>query len=184
VDLSHCGQRTTAEGIEACKKPALITHAGCAAVHAHPRNKEDRELKALADRGGVVGIYFMPYLVASPTSPAREHVLEHLDHALKVAGTDHVGIGTDGSLNTVPDNPEQKKRLQEEMERRKKLGIAAPEEDRPPYSPDLNAPRRLEIIADGLEKRGYSIEVIEKVLGRNFDRAFGEIWLDPAAHTS
>jgi len=176
VDLSHCGQRTTAEGIAASKKPVLITHTGCAAVHAHPRNKEDRELKAMADRGGVAGIYFMPYLVASPISPAREHVLEHLDHALQVAGTDHVGIGTDGALNTVPDTPEQRKAIKEDMDRRQKLGIAAPEEDRPPFSPDLNTTHRLEIICAGLEKRRYSAGVIEKVLGGNFDRAFREIW--------
>src|SRR5262249_8980263 len=110
IDLSHCGQRTTAEGIEISTKPVLITHAGCNAIHQHPRNKDDRELRALADRGGVIGIYFMPYLVASPTSPTREHVLQHLDHALKVAGTDHVGIGTDGILNTWPETPEQAKK--------------------------------------------------------------------------
>ena len=181
VDLSHCGQRTTAEGIAASSKPVLITHTGCAALHAHPRNKEDRELKALADRGGVVGIYFMPYLVASPISPSREHVLAHLDHALKVAGTDHVGIGSDNGMNPGSDSPAENKRMQEEMARRQKLGIAAPEEDRPPYSPDLNTTNRLEIIANGLEKLGYSSVVIEKVLGKNFDRALGEIWLPAGA---
>ena len=184
VDLSHCGQRTTAEGIAASQKPPLITHSGCAVVHAHPRNKEDREIKAMADHGGVMGIYFMPYLVASPISPAREHVLAHLDHALKVAGTDHVGIGSDGSLNTVPDTSESRKQIQEGMERRKKLGIAAPEEDRPPYSPDLNTPARLEIIASGLQSKGYSTEVVEKVLGKNFNRAFGEIWNVPLPQPS
>jgi len=176
VDLSHCGQRTTAEAIEASAKPVLFTHTGCAAVHPHPRNKEDRELRALADRGGVAGIYFMPYLVASPISPAREHVLQHLDHALKVCGTDHVGIGTDGILDTFPDTPEQRKAFQEHIARRKKEGIAAPEEDRPPYSPDLNRTDRLELIATGLSKQGYSSDVIEKVLGKNFYRALGEIW--------
>lgn len=176
VDLSHSGQRTTAEGIEASTKPALITHAGCSAIHPHPRNKDDRELKALADHGGVIGIYFMPYLVASPTSPTREHVLAHLDHALKVCGSDHVGIGSDGVLDALPDTPEQRKAFADDMAQRKKLGIAAPEEDRPPYSPDLNTPHRLEIIAAGLSKRGYSSDVIEKVLGKNFYRAFGEIW--------
>lgn len=176
VDLSHSGQRTTAEGIEASTKPVLITHAGCSAIHAHPRNKDDRELKALADHGGVIGIYFMPYLVASPTAPAREQVLAHLEHALKVCGSDHVGIGTDGVLDIVPDTPEQRQTFAEDMERRKKLGIAAPEEDRPPYSPDLNTPHRLEIIAAGLSQRGHSSDVIEKVLGKNFSRAFGEIW--------
>lgn len=176
VDLSHCGQRTTAEAIEASTKPVLITHAGCSAVHPHPRNKDDRELQALADRGGVIGIYFMPYLVASPTSPTREHVLEHLDHALKACGSDHVGIGSDGVLDSFPDTPAQRQAFGEDMARRKRLGIAAPEEDRPPYSPDLNTPHRLEIVAAGLSKRGYSSGVIEKVLGKNFYRAFGEIW--------
>ena len=176
VDLSHCGQRTTAEAIEASTKPVLFTHAGCYAVHPHPRNKEERELKAMADRGGVVGIYFMPYLVASPISPTREHVLQHLDHALKVCGADHVGIGTDGILDTFPDTPEQRKAFADNIASRKKAGIAAPEEDRPPYSPDLNRTDRLEIIATGLSKQGYSPEVIEKVLGKNFYRALREIW--------
>ena len=176
VDLSHSGQRTTAEAIEASSKPVLITHAGCSAVHAHPRNKDDRELRALADRGGVVGIYFMPYLVASPTLPTRQHVIEHIDHALKVCGSDHVGIGSDGVLDTFPDTAEQRKEFAEDMASRKKLGIAAPEEDRPPFSPDLNTPHRMEIIAAGLEKQGYSTEIIEKVMGKNFYRVFGEIW--------
>jgi membrane dipeptidase len=176
VDISHCGQRTTAEAIAASNKPVLVTHAGCSAVHAHPRNKDDRELRALADRGGVIGVYFMPYLVASPTSPTREHVLQHLDHALKVCGTDHVGIGSDGTLDRFPDSPEQRKAFEKDMAERKKLGIAAPEEDRPPFSPDLNRTDRLEIIASGLGKLGYSWEVVEKVLGRNFYRALGEIW--------
>lgn len=176
VDLSHCGQRTTAEGIEASSRPVLITHAGCSAVHPHPRNKDDRELRALADRGGVVGIYFMPYLVASPTFPTRQHVIEHLDHALKVCGSDHVGIGTDGVLDTFPDTAEQRKAFAQDMANRKKLGIAAPEEDRPPFSPDLNTPQRMEIIAAELQKKGHSEEVVEKVMGRNFYRVLGEIW--------
>ena len=176
VDLSHSGQRTTADGIEASTKPVLITHSGCSAVFQHPRNKDDKEMRALADRGGVMGIYFMPYLVASPTLPAREHVLAHLDHALKVCGEDHVGIGSDGVIDTFPDTPEQRKAFADDAARRKQAGIAAPGEDRPPFSQDLNTPHRMEIIADGLSKMGYSTGVIEKVLGKNFYRAFGEIW--------
>ena len=66
LDLSHSNTKTTADGIAASKKPPLITHAGCRAVYMHPRNKEDREMKALADKGGVMGIYMLPYLTASP----------------------------------------------------------------------------------------------------------------------
>ena len=62
VDLSHCGTRTTATAIAASTKPPLITHSGCREVYRHPRSKEDRELKAMADKGGVLGIYLMPFL--------------------------------------------------------------------------------------------------------------------------
>jgi membrane dipeptidase len=62
VDLSHAGERTTLEAIEASKTPIAISHTGCAALVPNPRNKTDRELRKLADKGGYVGIYLMPFL--------------------------------------------------------------------------------------------------------------------------
>jgi len=176
VDTSHSGIRTTADAITASSKPILISHAGCAAVSPHPRNKPDDLLKALADRGGYVGIYLMPYLVESPTVPTREHVMAHLMHAIKVCGADHVGIGSDGSIEGVHLTDEQKKEFDEDIARRKKLGIGAPGEDRYPYVPDLNGPQHMEMIAWELQKRGQPAAVIEKVLGANFSRVLGEIW--------
>ena len=61
VDLSHCGRRTTLESIEISTQPVAITHAGCTAIADLPRNKTDEQLRKLADKGGVVGIYLMPY---------------------------------------------------------------------------------------------------------------------------
>ncbi|HKP93352.1 MAG TPA: hypothetical protein VJS88_05605, partial [Chthoniobacterales bacterium] len=55
-------------------------------------------------------------------------------------------------------------------------GIAAPGEDRPTYTPDLNTPRKIELIADALLKRGHKPGVVAKVIGENFKRVFGEIW--------
>jgi membrane dipeptidase len=101
VDLSHSGYRTVADAIAASSKPVLISHSGCAAVYPHPRNKPDDLLKSLADRGGYFGVYLMPYLVASPAIPTRQHVLDHLLHAIDVCGSDHVGIGSDGSIQKV-----------------------------------------------------------------------------------
>ena len=176
VDLSHSGYRTTAEGISESAKPVLITHSGCAAVYAHPRNKPDEILKSLADRGGYFGVYLMPYLVASPTVPRREHVLDHIVHAINVCGTDHVGIGSDGSIQKTVLTAEQKAAFDLDIARRKKLGIGAPGEDRYPYVPDLNGPDHMEIIATELGKRGQPAPVIEKVLGANFQRIIGEIW--------
>ena len=176
VDLSHSGYRTTSEGIAASSKPVLITHSGCAAVYAHPRNKPDEILKALADGGGYFGVYLMPYLVASPTVPTREHVLSHLLHAINVCGSEHVGIGSDGSIEKVVLTEEQKTAFEQDIARRKALGIGAPGEDRYPFVPDLNGPDHMEIIAAELAKRGQPAAVIEKVLGANFQRVLGDIW--------
>jgi membrane dipeptidase len=176
VDLSHSGYRTTSDGIAQSAKPVLISHSGCAAVYAHPRNKPDEILKALADRGGYFGVYLMPYVVASPTVPTREHVLDHVVHAINVCGADHVGIGSDGSIQKTVLTPEQKAAFDQDIARRKKLGIGAPGEDRYPYVPDLNGPDHMEVIALELAKRGQPTAVIEKVLGANFQRVIGEIW--------
>jgi membrane dipeptidase len=174
LDLSHSNTKTTAEGIAASTKPPLITHAGCRAVYMHPRNKEDRELKALADKGGVVGIYMLPYITASPKQPMLDDYLQHLEHALKVCGEDHVGVGSDVPFFTVDDSDLQE--MKKSAEKRKADGIAAPGEDRPTYIPDLNTPRKMELIAGALLKRGQKSAVIEKIMGANFKRVFGEIW--------
>ena len=176
LDLSHSGYRTTAEGIAQSAKPVLISHAGCAAVYEHPRNKPDEILKALADRGGYFGVYLMPYLVASPTVPTREHVLDHLLHAINMCGADHVGIGSDGGILKVVLTTEMKAAFDHEMIRRKQTGVAAPGEDRYPYVPDLNGPDHMLVIATELAKRGQPASTIEKVLGANFQRVIGEIW--------
>ena len=176
IDLSHSGYRTTSEGIAASAKPVLITHSGCAAVYAHPRNKPDEILKAIADRGGYFGVYLMPYVVASPTVPTREHVLDHIVHAINVCGADHVGIGSDGSIQKTVLTDEQKAAFDQDIARRKQLGIGAPGEDRYPYVPDLNGPDHMEVIAIELSKRGQPTAVIEKVQGANFQRVIGEIW--------
>lgn len=178
IDLSHCGARTTREAIAASKHPVLVTHSGCSAVFAHPRNKDDATLKALAERGGVLGIYLMPFLGrprdGGPSTAAM--ALDHIEHALRVCGEDHVGIGTDGGLEARVDSPESRKWQADFVAERKKQGISAPEEERPLYVPELNTPRRYETIALGLARRGHSARVIEKVLGLSFYRALGTIW--------
>ena len=176
VDLSHSGYRTTSEAVAASSKPVLISHAGCAAVYAHPRSKPDEILKSLADRGGYFGVFLMPYLVVPPTVPTRQHVVDHLVHAINVCGADHVGIGSDGSIEKVELTPAVKADFDADIARRKKLGVGAPGEDRYPYVPDLNGPDHMQAIAEELAKRGQPSSVIEKVLGANFQRVLGEIW--------
>jgi membrane dipeptidase len=178
IDLSHCGARTTREAIALSKRPVLITHSGCSAVFAHPRNKDDATLKALADKGGVLGIYLMPFLgrpaAGGPSTAAM--ALDHIEHAIKVCGEDHVGIGTDGGIEPVAETAESRREQEAFVAERRRRGISAPEEERPLYVPELNTARRYETIALGLAKRGHSLRVIEKVLGLGFQRALVTIW--------
>jgi membrane dipeptidase len=175
LDLSHSNEQTALEALEKTKRPALITHAGCAAVYDHPRNKSDRVLRAVARRGGVVGIYMLPYLAPSPRQPTLDDYMRHLEHALEVCGEDHVGIGTDVAMR-FDDSPQARERFRKSLEERRKAGVAAPGEDRPTYIPELNDPRKIERIVEPLLKRGRSVETVRKVIGGNFRRALETIW--------
>jgi membrane dipeptidase len=177
VDLSHCGHRTTLDGIQASKRPAAITHTGCAAVTDFPRNKTDEELRLLAQRGGVVGIYFMPFLRAKG-QPTADDVIAHLEHAVDVCGEDHVGLGTDGGSSRIELTPAFKQQHREFVQNRRKLGVAAPGEEEDVYNfvPDLNTPHRFETLAGLLLQRGHKEARVEKILGGNFARLFRESW--------
>jgi len=176
IDLSHANPATTRGAMAASKRPVLMTHGGCSAVHPHPRNKTDEQLRALADKGGVLGIYDLPYLTASPRQPRLEDYLAHMTHALTVCGEDHVGIGSDQSIEPFDTSPKGLEEFQKIEAERHAAGVAAPEEDRPLYVEGLNVPNRCEIIADSLARHGYPARVTEKVLGINFARAFADIW--------
>jgi membrane dipeptidase len=176
VDLSHANPQTTTDALALSSKPPVMTHAGCAAVHAHPRNKTDEQLRALAARGGVVGIFDLPYLTASPRQPTVEDYMEHMEHALKVVGEEHVGIGSDVGIAPFDTSAKGMAEFAQQVEERRKAGLSAPEEDRPTYVEGLNTPRRIEIICDQLLKRGYPGAVAEKVMGANFARVFADIW--------
>ena len=173
IDISHANEATSKDVLAASKTSPLITHAGCAAVHAHSRNKSDGLLKAVADKGGVVGIYDLPYLTASPRQPTLDDYMAHMTHALSVCGEGHVGIGSDSGLGPWDMSAEDFKKMEDH---RHAIGVAAPEEDRPMYVEGMDTPRRSEIIADALLKRGYPARVAEKVLGSNFVDALGRIW--------
>ncbi|MCH1570489.1 MAG: dipeptidase [Longimicrobiales bacterium] len=177
IDLSHCGQKTTAEGIAASLRPVAITHSGCNAIARHPRSKDDAELRAMADGGGVVGIYLMPFLTPGRV-PLRADVLDHIEHAIQVCGEDHVGIGSDLSTTPIDGSDEYWSRHREFVAGRIERGVAAPNEDPDILFTveDLNSPRRMELIADGLSNRGHSDERIAKVIGGNWVRLFGELW--------
>ena len=177
LDLSHAGQKTIAEGIAASKAPLAITHSGCRSLVEKPRNTFDAEMRALANKGGVFGVYFMPFLTTKG-QPQREDLIRHLEHAVNVCGEDHVGIGTDNPLLGFEINDESRKHQREFYESRAKRGIAAPGEAADKFNmvEGYNDVSRYERLAGDLSRLGWSSSRTEKVLGGNFMRLFGEVW--------
>ena len=177
VDLSHSGERTCLDAIAASAVPVAITHTGCRAVTNLPRNKTDRELRLVAEGGGIVGIYFMPFLAADGMAVA-EDVVRHIEHAVAVCGEEHVGIGTDGGTTAVDDLEAADEATRREVEARRRAGISAAGE-RPgvvPFIPELQGPDQFRRLAGMLRARGHSSERIERILGLNALRVMRDVW--------
>lgn len=177
VDLSHSGEQICLDAAAASTAPIMITHTGCRAVADLPRNKTDRELRLVADKGGFVGIYFMPFL-AIGRQPTADDLIRHIEHAVNVCGEDHVGIGTDGTVTQVDDVGDYLKGLEDEVRQRRAAGISAPGErpDIVPFLPDLMGKDKFWKLADLLAKRGHTSGRIEKILGTNFLRVADSVW--------
>jgi len=177
LDLSHSGQRTVAEAIAAARRPMTISHTGCRALHDNPRNQWDAELKACADKGGVVGIYWMPFLVAN-SKPTAADLMRHIDHAVSVCGEDHVSIGSDGFLTKTVIDAKAIETQKKFFEDRSARGIAAPGEGADIFNivAEWDTHLRFRKLADGLADRGWKSARIEKILGGNLMRLYAEAW--------
>lgn len=177
VDLSHSGQHTCLDAAKHSSQPISINHTGCRAVTDLPRNKTDEELRLVADKGGFIGIYFMPYL--NPTGHATAaDVVEHIVHAVNVCGEDQVGIGTDGPITPVDDLDAYRAELAAHTAARAAAGVAATGEgsDTVPFVLGLRGVDQFRKLASLLEARGYTSTRIEKILGRNFHAYATRIW--------
>ena len=177
LDLSHGGQRTVAEAIAAATRPMTISHTGCRALHDNPRNQWDAELKACADKGGVIGIYWMPFLVAGSKPTAADLVL-HMSHVKNVCGEDHVAIGTDGILYATMIDDKARADQKAFFDSRTAKGIAAPGEGADIFNivAEWDSHLRYHRLADGLADNGWSAAAIEKALGGNLVRLYRDIW--------
>lgn len=177
LDLSHAGPQTMADAIAASKAPSVISHSGCRALVDLPRNTRDEEMRALADRGGVFGVYMMPFLRIG-AQPQRDDFLRHVEHARNVCGEDHIGIGTDNPLFGYVIDDAARKPQREFYEDRAKQGIAAPGEGADVFNlvEGYNDIGRYDGVAADLKSRGWTSAQVDKLLGNNFARVFTEVW--------
>jgi membrane dipeptidase len=168
IDCSHANMQTMADAIEASAVPIIVSHTGCLAVHENVRNTTDENLKLLADHGGVVGIDQIRPHITTLRAGALEHYLNHIEHAINICGIDHVGIGSDRDHRFIDLTPEYLDELRSEQ------GANLIEEYLPWFMEQLNGPRRMETVWDGLKSRGLSDSDVEKVIGANVKRIYSE----------
>jgi membrane dipeptidase len=174
VDLSHCGDRTSREAVAQSKKPCTVTHAGCRALYPSLRNKPDELIRLLAERGGLFGVYNMSNWLTADDDASVDTVMDHLEHAVNVGGIEHVAFGSDGPPLQIDDLDAELKGIQEYY--RQNLGTPGAEEI-PSHIRvrQLNTPQRMQVLAEAFQKRGYAADAVDKIMGGNFRRVFGEV---------
>ena len=171
VDVSHCGDRTTLDAFDVSKKPVLITHSNCRALNPnHPRCKTDEAIKAMAAKGGVMGITEVRMFVSPKEPTAIDSMLDHYDYVAKLVGVEHLGVGSDIDLlgyDAMP--PDEYKQLKAGYKNsyafRDKIDIDG-----------YHFAKRAFDIAEGLIRRKYNDVHIEAILGGNFRRVLKQIW--------
>lgn len=163
LDLAHASERTFFDVLERTDGPLVISHASCRAVLETPRNVSDDQLRAVAERGGVVGLMALP-LVVDPDEPTIERFIDHVDHAVETIGIDHVGLGADFirqvsrslAVRTPPD------------------ALLPPGMELDAAIEDLAGPEDYPNLVEALGARGYEGERLDALLRRNFLRLFHE----------
>ncbi len=153
IDVSHCGDRTTLEAIEASPKAVLVTHSNCRALAAVARCKTDDAIKRMASKGGVMGITMVRGFVRAGGPATIEDVLDHIDRVAKLAGVEHVGLGSDVDLDG------------RDLHAARRFDLDG-----------INYAKKIFDLTEGLVRRKYLSSDIALILGGNFERALGETW--------
>ena len=170
VDVSHSGDRTTLDAVAISPVPIAFTHSNCRAISGHPRTKTDEAIKALGVKGGVMGITGVRQFVSKTDPTNVGHLVDHIDHVVKLTGIEHVGIGSDADLNGYDDMPpDQYAKL--------KGAYKASYAFRDRIDVDgFDHPRKVFDLTEELIRRRYSDANIKLVLGGNFRRLLGTTW--------
>lgn len=169
IDLSHASMRTMADAIAASRDPVIVSHSCCKALFAHNRNTTDENIRAIADKGGLFGVTQMRPFMTRQIDNAVHYYYEHIEHAINVAGIEHVCIGSDRDHRRLVLTQEYLDELKREE------GENFDRSQWPLYFEELNGPRRMETIWDGLARRGMKQGALEKLFGQNVFRLYQEV---------
>lgn len=174
IDLSHVGYRTTMDGIENSADPVVFSHTNCRALVDNPRCKTDEQIRALAARGGVMGLTTVSFFVSNePTRATADDFIDHVVHVAELVGVGHVGVGSDsgiGGWRSIYPNEKAFWDRYTAFDYKPELRVAWP-----PFIEELDHPEAFYVIAERLEKRGFSGAEVQQVLGGNFLRVYGQV---------
>ena len=169
IDLSHCGEQVTLDAIEASKVPVMCNHTGARALYPQcKRLKSDEVLKALADKGGLVGVSAIPNQLSGNAEQGIEDMLNHIDYIVKLIGVDHVAIGLD---NVFHDQVAYHRQADQSIFKLAYIG----QELNAPYMWGIESPEEWPNITRGLVSRGYSDEMIKKIISGNALRVIQDV---------
>lgn len=189
ISLSHVGRKTSMEVMEISKDPVIFDHSNPKALCNHPRNITDEQIKACADKDGVIGLCPLAMFLRDDKGPVDlrvEDYIDHIDYVVNLTGINHVGIGMDfveGGSSTAEQILERRRMnpsLSSKWRRQIEDEFLKSGRDRL-YRYELGMPwlksvAELPTATDALVTRGYSDQDIGKILGENFMRVFEKVW--------
>ncbi|HET7388622.1 MAG TPA: membrane dipeptidase [Nocardioidaceae bacterium] len=160
VDLAHIAESGFWHTLEVTEGPVTVSHANARSVYDHPRNLTDDQVRAIAERGGVVGIHTLPTFTGSG-SQTLDDLLRHIDHFVQVAGVEHVSFGGDFVASDGPRPPREP--------------IFHDPRVAPPTIPGLAEADELANLTAALFARGYSKDDVAALLGGNLQRMLRQV---------
>ena len=115
IDVSHLNDPGFWDVLNRSKQPVIASHSCCRQLCGHPRNLTDEQLLALREKGGVIGLTFVPQFL-SDKDPSLSHLIDHIEHAIGICGATNVGLGSDfDGGGTLLDSAADFPRITEEL---------------------------------------------------------------------
>jgi membrane dipeptidase len=171
VDLSHVGERSSLDAVEASSAPVIVSHTVAKAVRNHFRGVSDEILRAVAGCGGCIGVAGLSLFLRDDGvergSTVRDYA-DHMEHMVDVAGIDHVGIGFDIGFKRTEDDSQRIATSYPEFAVNPPLPLR--------YATEINRADKAPSLTVELFRRGYGEDDVRKLLGLNWYRVFAQVW--------